>query len=583
MKKMYSMSALVAVMLLGLFAHSAHAVTYVKSPPLTEVVKTQVGPVQEGGVSVLPIITWGGDIATIHANGDQINTAPGSLFGKEGLKWKIVLEDRLPKQVAGYLNGKTPYLRGTVGQINMALELISRDSRTRPVFVYNLTRSTGGDCLVVGPGINTIKDLKGKKIAMQAYGPHVEFLGTVLDSAGLKMSDVTIVWTKDLTLTKENGDKETPGRALIQDSTVDAAFVISTDANALTSGGKVGEGSESSRKGARILFSTKTARNVIYDVYVVRSDYFISHREDVAKFVHALLMAEESLSQDMNNPTAQKAEYEKVLAASGKIIFDSEQAKNDVLGLYGDCEYAGYVGNVKFFATPTEIRRLETVTEDIQAAFMGLGLMSGRMVVTTAGFDYEALKKGLTKTIAVEAHRFQAAAVARVAEQNSKQGSDGAIFKLEIAFNPNANTFNAELYKQDFDKAIELAATYGGAILTVEGHSDPTSYVDKKAANAPEVVLSRLRQSAKNLSLTRAIAVRESLLGYGKSKSVVMDPSQFAVVGHGFEQPKTGLVNGEPVRPKTQQEWASNMRVEFKLIPVGDTEASVFTPAGGGK
>ena len=108
-------------------------------------------------------------------------------------------------------------------------------------------------------------------------------------------------------------------------------------------------------------------------------------------------------------------------------------------------------------------------------------------------------------------------------------------------------------------------------------------YVDKKAGGAQELVLSRLRQSAKNLSLTRAVAVRESLLSYGKSKSVIMDPSQFAVVGHGFEQPKTGLVNGEPARPKNQQEWASNMRVVFKLIPIGDTEASVFTPAGGGK
>ena len=62
-----------------------------------------------------------------------------------------------------------------------------------------------------------------------------------------------------------------------------------------------------------------------------------------------------------------------------------------------------------------------------------------------------------------------------------------------------------------------------------------------------------------------------------------MDPSQYAVVGHGFEQPKTGTANGEPIRPKTQQEWSSNMRVVFNLIPVGDTEMQVFAPAGGAK
>lgn len=567
-----------AALLVGIFAFQAQAVSYVKSAPLTEVVNTRVGVVQEGAVQEMPIITWGGDIATIVANGNQVNTAPGSLFDKEGLKFKIVREDVFSKQLEGYISGKTPYLRGTVGQINMAIELLSKDPRTKPVIIYNLTRSTGGDCLVVKPGINKIQDLKDKTAAIQSCGPHVEFNGTVLDSAGLKITDMKIVWTKDLT-----GSKETPGQAFISDPNVDACFVISTDANALTSGGKVGDGSEGSVKGARSLFSTKTACNVIYDVYAVRADYLASNPENVAKFVHALFMAEENLSLVMANSNTRKAEYDKILSSAGKIILDSEQATSDVVGLYGDCEYVGYVGNIKFLATPTELRRLETLTSDIQEALIGLGLLSGKMELTKAGFDYEALKKGLIKTVAAVAPKFQVAEVAKVIDQKSKQGDDGSIFSFEILFSPNQNTFNTELYKADFDRALELAATYGGAILTVEGHADPTQYIDKKAAKAQDLVLTRIRQSAKNLSLTRAIAFREGLLNYGKTKSVIMDPSQFAVVGHGFEQPKTGLKGGEPVRPKDQQEWASNMRVVFKLIPVGDTEATVFTSAGGGK
>jgi hypothetical protein len=58
-----------------------------------------------------------------------------------------------------------------------------------------------------------------------------------------------------------------------------------------------------------------------------------------------------------------------------------------------------------------------------------------------------------------------------------------------------------------------------------------------------------------------------------------MDPSQFAVVGHGFEKPKTGVVNGDPVAPKTKEEWLSNMRVEFRIVPV-EAEAAAFTPIG---
>ena len=571
--KFASLLALVCLMAMPVWA-----VTYVTQAPLAEVVKTSVGPVAEGNSYELPIITWGGDIATIYANGNAVSTTAGSIFAKEGLNFKLVRQDVFTVQLANYLSGKTPYLRGTFGMINAASELLSKDARTKPVVVYQMTWSAGGDCLVVKEGINTIKDLKGKVIVLQAYGPHLELLATVLKSGGLTLNDVTVRFVKDLT-----GTVEAPAEAFKTDSKMDACFVVSPDAFALTSNGSVGTGAEGSVKGARIMFSTRSANRVIADVYVVRADYFKSHQAEVAKFAHALLVAKEDLAQVVLNSSGRKAEYDKTFSVSAKILLDSEQAVADARGLYGDCEFVGYVGNVKFFATPTEMRRFDVLTGELQEALIGMSLLSGRVVIDQAGFDYEAMKNGLSQVVAVETPKFQVAEVAKIVDQKTKQGNDGSILSLEILFAANQNTFNAELYKDEFDKAIGLVATYGGAILTVEGHSDPMAYIDKKAGGAPELVLTRLRQSAKNLSLTRAIAVRESLLNYGKAKSVIMDPSQFAVVGHGFEQPKTGLVNGEPVRPKTPQEWASNMRVVFKLIPVGDTEASVFTPAGGGK
>ena len=567
------------VVLAGLAALPVMAAQYVAAPPLAQVIKTQVGSVQEGGVQELPIITWGGDIATIYANGNSLNTVASSVFAKEGLNFKLVRQDVFTVQLEKYISGKTPFLRCTLGMANQAAELLSRDPRTKPIGVYQLTWSTGGDCLVVKEGINSVKDLKGQIIVLQAYGPHLELLAKILSDAGLTFNDVTIRWVKDLT-----GTAESPADAFKNDPKVGACFVVSPDAAALTSNGSVGTGAEGSVKGARTMFTSRAASKIISDLYWVRADYFQTHKAEVAKFVHGLLTAKEDLEQIVLNSSSRKAEYDKTMIASAKILLDSDQAVADAKGLYGDCEYVGYVGNVKFFTSPTEVRRFDTLVAEQQKSLVSMGILTGMVAIEQAGFDYEAMKNGLSQVVAVEVPKFQAAEVAKIVDQKSKQqGSDGAIFSLEILFAANQNTFNSELYKTEFDKAIDLASTYGGAILTVEGHSDPTSYVDKKAGGAPELVLTRLRQSAKNLSLTRAIAVRESLLNYGKSKSVIMDPSQFAVVGHGFEQPKTGLVNGEPVRPKTQQDWASNMRVVFKLIPVGDTEASVFTPAGGGK
>jgi len=73
--------------------------------------------------------------------------------------------------------------------------------------IYQLSWSAGGDALVVSSKIKKPSDLKGKTIAVQAYGPHVDYLAKVLTDAGLSVKDVKIKWTKDLT-----GTKQTPGK-----------------------------------------------------------------------------------------------------------------------------------------------------------------------------------------------------------------------------------------------------------------------------------------------------------------------------------------------------------------------------------
>ena len=90
-------------------------------------------------------------------------------------------------------------------------------------------------------------------------------------------------------------------------------------------------------------------------------------------------------------------------------------------------------------------------------------------------------------------------------------------------------------------------------------------------------MLKRIKQAAKNLSLTRATTVRDNVMAHAKSKGVTLDPTQFTVVGHGIMQPKTGMCGDDPCPPKTKDEWQSNMRVKFRIIQV-EAEESVFKP-----
>ena len=81
---------------------------------------------------------------TVLANGKTKVTKKSSIFGKLGLNLRLVREDVFAKQLDAYLAGRSPYLRGTLGMVNMAAEAAGRDARTKPVVIYQLTWSAGG-------------------------------------------------------------------------------------------------------------------------------------------------------------------------------------------------------------------------------------------------------------------------------------------------------------------------------------------------------------------------------------------------------------------------------------------------------
>ncbi|MEM7251634.1 MAG: ABC transporter substrate-binding protein [Pseudomonadota bacterium] len=547
---------------------------YIDAPPLKDVVKTPVGEVR-GDTLRVPLITWGGDIATIVANGGALDTQTGSTFAAAGIRAKLVREDVFVRQLERYLTGETPLLRGTVGMLNLATDALASDPRVKPVVIYQLTWSAGGDALVVKSSIRTASDLRGKTIALQAYGPHVDYLAKILTDAGLKLTDVTLRWLPDLT-----GTDNSPMAALYEND-IDAALTIIPDALALTSGGTVGTGGEDSVKGARILLSTKTANRIIADVYAVRADYFEANRDRVQAFVGALFKAERELASIVANRDGDAERFRATMRSAAQILLDSPEAIGDAEGLYADAEFARLRGNTQFFADANHPRRLEKLNQEAQGAFAAMGLTSGSSVLASAGWNYGRLSVEVGEDKTAESPRFDKDQVASLVTRKQQRGSlgEGELFRFEVFFKPNQKTFAEDLYADSFDRVIELASTYGGAIITVEGHSDPLGYLRKKSEKAPAVVLGQIKQSARNLSIGRAQSVRDSIISYANRRSITLDPSQFAVVGHGIAQPATGICNRDPCAPKNEQEWRSNMRVEFRILQV-EAEESVFKPLG---
>lgn len=292
-------------------------------------------------------LDWGGDAATLDANGGPVTTK-GSTMDRLGLNFRLVDGNSVREQVEAYKAGTTPYLRLTTQQAaDVASELCGDGSDICPVPWVQLTWSAGGDHLVAVERIRTIADLTGGvRIGLQDYGPHGGLLVDVVEKdAKLPLDKVTIVKAPNLS------GSDSPV-TLLQQGKADAVFVITPDRDGLTSGNTVGDGGEGSVKGAHEILSTAERTRSIADLYYVNPRFLTAHPDQARAFQVAVLMGQERVVEMRKAYDAGGSEdYRALLAELGDLMGSlPDGSEADAAGLIADCGFVGHPGNVAFFA-----------------------------------------------------------------------------------------------------------------------------------------------------------------------------------------------------------------------------------------
>lgn len=540
---------------------SVHALSADPGDRLAETVTDPVRDCAPGWIANMPLIAWGADGIVAYANGASLEN-DGGLLGDAGLPLSLSVVDSFETQLRAYLACDTPYLRGTLGMLAAAAPVTDFDPRTEQIVFFKHSFSAG-DGIVAAEGISRIEDLAGKRVAIQANGPHVDFVGRILADGGLTFDDINIVWVEDLT-----GDGDTPSAAL-SDGRADAAAVILPDARFLTSGGTVGTGAEGSVRGATILISTQEAASVIGDYIAVRADYFDANRNDVARMVNIFFRAEEQMRTFMaREGDPQQTQMARLMATEFLGGLPTEEG----VFLWQDAITDGWAGNAKHFGDPNEARRFDVLLEEVNIALRGADRLDAPANLNTAEWDYPALADGLTNIDDRQIAAFNPEAAAAAVQRLRRTGQLDANTKIdfEVFFEPDSTAFPAALYAQDFEEILRLASTYSGAIITVEGHSDPLHFLRREQAGANNAELRAIRTSTQNLSMDRAIAVVDALSSYADELGVRMNRDQFTVDGVGISEPRHNP-------PATEAQWRENMRVVFRVLTV-QAEATTFSP-----
>jgi ABC-type nitrate/sulfonate/bicarbonate transport system substrate-binding protein len=591
-----------------LFWVACHSVVSCAQEPFSSLVGTvRTEAVAKATTVQVPYILWGGDVATFLANGD-LKTKPSSIFQQAGLDVQLVQGDDFVEQVRNYMQGKSPFLRGTMHMIGLAGEVLGADPRTKPVVIMQLSWSAG-DHIVARKGVRTLNDLKGKKIACQQGGPHVGLLYDSLTAAKLTKSDVTIVWTKDIT------GALGPAEAFRKDPTIDACCVITPDMMGLSTGlNQEGSGAEGTVAGAHVVNSTAQMSRSIADVYAVRRDWYEANKPWVKKFVAGQLKATQELvamRKAFEESKKLAKDYEQVLTLSQR-IFGKETLptlEEDAHGLLLDCSFVGLTGQLAFFKDKGNLSGFDAKMSEAVTLATSWGYTKGRHGFDPNDFE-EAGYKEIAKLSGIEY-------VVPTAKENfSNSGAESTemflgenldsstIVSFTIGFEPDQKDFSADRYGSDFDRALREASKFGNARVIIRGHSDPTkTLLDlvksgiakgiivqtgttgnyRYFMNGKPLDLSRTKevlelvkggafgggnpdpsvtmQAALNLSKSRADAVFAELQRYAKQSGMNFDLSQIVPIGAGITEPVIP-------KPKSIEEARENMRVEFRIVKV---------------
>ncbi len=569
MKKQISFFAILTMCLM--LSVSVFGQSYKTAVPMSQRISASASlqPVKSGNHS-LPVIAWGGDIATIY--GDM-----SGIFKNGGANISTLFrEDVLTKQVEKCLSGETPYLRGTMGMINAAADAFRAKGMELVVF-YGLTWSTGGD----GAAFRAGKSLKNAKtVIAQLDGPHMDYAANMFANAG-RLEQIQFKLVTDLLAgVGFNGPDQ-----FVKDVTMDAVFAITPDILTLTSNGTVGTGSEGSVKGATMAFTTKTASRIIFDVYAVRKDYFDTHKEEVFAFASALMKSQEALQDLIKNKSSRQSEFKQLMTKAADLLLADPNATPTAEAMLGDCTFIGFDGNYSFFTGKGTTRNFKTLNSEIQSSFSKMNLLDEPINVLQANWDYAELKSGLkyatidvtsaAPAVVTTAPKFDANKVAKVVESKIAAESDtwdeeGTLYTFEIYFQPNQDVFDIANYSADFKEILRLAQTNSGAIVVLEGYSDPGAYLKAQKAGSTIQELTQIKQAAKNLSAQRSNNAKKAFMTYCKQKGIAFDESQLTPVGRGIDAPKY-------VAPKTKEQWLQNFRVAFRLKQV-EAENLDFDP-----
>lgn len=422
---------------------------------------------------------WIGWKPILDANGGT-TTQKGSIYDKLGLKLNIVIINDATQSSTALIKGELAGAGYTINRYAFLYpKFINGNVPVKMPYITNY--SSGGDGIIAKQGINRIEDLVGKKIGVPRFSEAQTLVEWLLAKSSLTDDQVRGIRDNMVMF-------DTP------DDAAKAFFGGQLDAAATW---QPYLSQAQSTTGAKLLFSTKTATNLVLDGVVFRQDVMEANPEVIGKFIDGALEAN-SLYTTSFDPIR------------GTMPLFATESDENIKAMTGDATLANWNTNMDLmkgvsqtlFTDMTKI--WETLGEDV------------KLNSAVDAFDDSSLKLLSNKYASVITPKQTPVITAEQKSKATVAGDSTALLKqtLTINFEPNLAVIKDES-KEGLNKFVDTAKLLNGAILRIEGNtsSDGNAEFNKK------------------LSYERAKAVAQYLQVMG------IDSNRFIIIGNGSDKP----------------------------------------------
>ena len=455
------------------------------------------------------LVTWGGYGPGVYFNEGAIPSTRSRYYKDYGLKVKFEVNDDLGAALNAWMAGEYDILVQTAD----AFPLYTGPAdiaQYKPKAFMQVDWSRGGDAIIAKRGINSINDLKGKRVAVAVPSPAQTLLLTALEAAGLKYSDVTTIETSD---NFKSAD-------IFKGPDVDAAVVWAPYDEVLRS-----------IPGAKVLITTQSQSNIIGDIMFAKEDFIRANQDKINAFYEGWMRGVSEVMADEGN-------YNKAAKLLGELINFSTE---DAAGAMSLVRFATHGDNVNFFGLNPDFRGQKggDIYDKMNGEFVKMKVLEGqaptwRSVINTVAIQSASSKLTGPQHAAESTPKFTPATKA----EESAEAVASKPVSINFATGQFALTENA---KTIIDlQFAEIAKTFAQSRIRIEGNTDNVGS----------------RETNMELSRKRAQAVADYL-----KNTYSLDPNRFIIIGNGPDNPVPGCESNATAECK-----AKNRRTDFQII-----------------